>query len=62
MITKSLYAVALGIKAGAKVTSWLLRDDIKQGKKILNKMPVIKDYDIVNPIVKKEQVNDKPSK
>tara|TARA_R100001443_G_scaffold48210_1_gene60607 strand:+ start:627 stop:815 length:189 start_codon:yes stop_codon:yes gene_type:complete len=62
MITKSLYAVALGIRAGVKVTTWLLRDDIKQGKKILNKMPVIKDYDIVNPIVKKEQVNDKASK
>jgi hypothetical protein len=58
MITKTLFALAYGIKQGTRATKWLLRDDIKQGKEMLKKVPYIKDYDIQSPIVKKGVNND----
>ena len=50
MIIKTLTALTLGVKAGAKVTKWLMRDDIAKGKEILNKTPYIKDIEFHNPI------------
>ena len=50
MIIKTLTALTLGVKAGAKVTNWLMRDDIKKGKEILKKTPYIKDIEFQSPI------------
>jgi len=50
MIIKTLTAVTLGIKAGAKVTNWLMRDDIKKGRELLKKTPYIKDIEFHNPV------------
>ena len=50
MIIKTLTALTLGVKAGAKVTNWLMRDDIKKGKEILKKTPYIKDIQFQSPV------------
>jgi len=50
MIIKTLTALGLGIKAGARVTNWLMKDDIKKGKEILKKTPYLKDIEFQNPI------------
>ena len=50
MITKTLIALTAGVKAGAKVTKWLMKDDIAKGKEILKKTPYIKDVEFHNPI------------
>tara|TARA_R100001480_G_scaffold126754_2_gene124641 strand:- start:1145 stop:1333 length:189 start_codon:yes stop_codon:yes gene_type:complete len=53
MIIKTLKAISLGIKGGYKITEWALREDIEALKKGMDKTPVIKDYDVRNPFVKK---------
>jgi|TARA_Y100000296_G_C5159468_1_gene250980 transposase len=53
MIIKTLKAISLGIKGGYKITEWALREDIEAVKKAMDKTPVIKDYDVRNPFVKK---------
>jgi hypothetical protein len=53
MIIKTLRAISLGIKGGYKITHWALREDIEALKKGMDKTPVIKDYDVRNPFVKK---------
>ena len=53
MIIKTLRAISLGIKGGYKITEWALREDIEALKKGMDKTPVIKDYDVRNPFVKK---------
>ena len=53
MIIKTLKAISLGIKGGYKITHWALREDIEALKKGMDKTPVIKDYDVRNPFVKK---------
>ena len=53
MIIKTLKAISLGIKGGYKITEWALRGDIEALKKGMDKTPVIKDYDVRNPFVKK---------
>jgi transposase len=53
MIIKTLRAISLGIKGGYKITEWALREDIEAVKKAMDKTPVIKDYDVRNPFVKK---------
>jgi len=55
MIIKTLTALTLGVKAGAKVTKWLMRDDIAKGKEILNKTPYIKDVKFQNPVTFKQK-------
>ena len=50
MIIKTLTALTLGVKAGAKVTNWLMRDDIKKCKELLKKTPYIKDIEFHNPV------------
>jgi|TARA_B100001250_G_C19769470_1_gene776397 hypothetical protein len=55
MIIKTLTALTLGVKAGAKVTKWLMRDDIAKGKEILNKTPYIKDVEFHNPVTFKQK-------
>ena len=50
MIIKTLTALTLGVKAGAKVTNWLMRDDIKKGKEILKKTTYIKDIQFQSPV------------
>lgn len=50
MIIKTLTALTLGIKAGAKVTNWLMKDDIKKGKEILKNTPYIKDIEFQSPV------------
>jgi|TARA_X000001382_G_scaffold66517_2_gene46209 hypothetical protein len=50
MIIKTLTALTLGIKAGARVTNWLMKDDIKKGKEILKKTPYLKDVEFQSPI------------
>ena len=53
MIIKTLKAISLGIKGGYKITHWALKEDIEALKKGIDKTPVIKDYDVRNPFVKK---------
>ncbi|SVA71283.1 uncharacterized protein METZ01_LOCUS124137 [marine metagenome] len=53
MIIKTLRAISLGIKGGYKITEWALREDIEAVKKGMEKTPIIKDYDVRNPFVKK---------
>ena len=53
MIIKTLRAISLGIKGGYKITEWALREDFEALKKGMDKTPVIKDYDVRNPFVKK---------
>jgi len=53
MIIKTIQALALGVKAGTKVTTWLLKEDIAKGKEILSKTPILKNIEIQNPIVMK---------
>ena len=53
MIIKTLRAISLGIKGGYKITHWALKEDIEALKKGMDKTPVIKDYDVRNPFVKK---------
>ena len=53
MIIKTLRAISLGIKGGYKITHWALREDIEAVKKGMEKTPIIKDYDVRNPFVKK---------
>ena len=53
MIIKTLKAISLGIKGGYKITEWALREDIEAVKKGMEKTPIIKDYDVRNPFVKK---------
>ena len=50
MIIKTLTALGYGVKAGARVTKWLMKDDIKKGAEILKKTPYIKDIEFHNPI------------
>ena len=50
MIIKTLTALGLGIKAGARVTNWLMKDDIKKGKEILKKTPYLKDIEFQSPV------------
>ena len=64
MIIKTLTALTLGIKAGAKVTNWLMKDDIKKGKEILKNTPYIKDIEFqslvkINTLKEKELEQDK---
>ena len=56
MIIKTLTALTLGIKAGARVTNWLMKDDIKKGKEILKKTPYLKDVEFQSPIHIKTKV------
>ena len=53
MIVKTLRAISLGIKGGYKITEWALREDIEAVKKGMDKTPILKDYNIRNPFVKK---------
>jgi hypothetical protein len=53
MIIKTLRAISLGIKGGYKITEWALREDIEAVKKGMDKTPILKDYNIRNPFVKK---------
>ncbi len=50
MIIKTLKALAFGVQQGTKATAWLMKDDIEQGKKLLNKTPYIKDLEFQSPI------------
>jgi hypothetical protein len=53
MIIKTLRAISLGIKGGYKITEWALREDIEAVKKAMDKTPIIKDYKVRSPFVKK---------
>ena len=50
MIIKTLKALAFGVQQGTKATAWLMKDDIEQGKKLLNKTPYIKDMEFQSPV------------
>lgn len=50
MIIKTLKALAFGVQQGTKATAWLMKDDIEQGKKLLNKTPYIKDIEFQSPV------------
>jgi len=50
MIIKTLKALGYGIKTGARVTTWLMKDDIEKGKELFNKTPYLKDMEFHNPV------------
>tara|TARA_S200002703_G_scaffold94654_1_gene81706 strand:- start:1122 stop:1298 length:177 start_codon:yes stop_codon:yes gene_type:complete len=53
MIIKTLTALTLGLKAGTKVTKWLMREDIAKANEILKKTPYIKDVEFQSPVTLK---------
>ena len=50
MIYRTAQALGLGLKAGWKVTSWVMRKDIEKAKELLDKTPILKDVEFHNPI------------